>query len=399
MNPISALIASTGLCSARAFLPAFIAALMLRFGGDYETVRDAAGGLIGAGHVATWFTSNTCLIVLGVLAALEFVAQRSHDARAVLAEIDHWAKPVMGAITAFGLLSAEDVATVDQINTQHAGMTTPIFALLAAGGTYAVARARNEVQSLLHDADSDNATGIHGIIAWAEDAYAVFGMLLFILLPVLVSILIGLSIGVVFLLQRRAHAREEATRVPCTACSTLMYRSAVRCPSCKATNASVCRINWLGVATSEPADAARQPVALLCKRRCPACASRLAGRTPRQTCTACGTPAFADSGAVSSYDAAIQSRLLPTLGLCAVLGVVPVLGLIAGVLYYRINLVSPYRAYIPLARSMLMRWALRLLFFVLIVFQIIPGVGAVTVPLMALLNYLVYRKAFLALAG
>lgn len=399
MNPISALIASTGLCSARAFLPAFIAALMLRLGADHQVVRDAAGGLIGTSHAAAWFTSNTCLIVLGLLAALEFAGQRNHDARAILAEIDHWAKPVMGAITAFGLLSAEDVATVDQINTQHAGMMTPVFATLAAGGTYAVARARNEVHRVLHDADSDNATGIHGIIAWGEDLYAAFGMVLVVLFPILVAGLIGLSIGGVFLLQRRAHAREEAGRVACAACSALMYRSAVRCPSCKAVNPSVCAINWLGVATNEPGDVARQPVALLCKRRCPVCASRLAGRTPRQTCTACGASAFCDAAAVSEYDAAIVSRLVPTLGLCALLGLVPVLGLVAGVLYYRINLVSPYRAYIPAGRSILLRWGLRLLFFVLIIFQIVPVVGAITVPLMAFLNYTVYRKAFLTLAA
>lgn len=399
MNPISALIASTGLCSARAFLPAFIAALMLRLGADYQVVRDAAGGLIGTGHVATWFTSNTCLIVLGALALFEFAAQRNHDARTILAEIDHWAKPVMGAITAFGLLSADDAATVDQINTQHAGMTTPVFAMLAAGGTYAVARARNEVHRLLHDADSENATGVHGIIAWAEDAYAAMGMVLVVLFPIVVAALIGLSIGIVFLLQRRAHAREEASRVACDACSTLMYRSAPRCPSCKAANARVCAINWLGVATNEPADMARQPIALLCKRRCPVCASRLPGRTPRQTCSACSTPAFADAAAVAEYDAAIGSRLVPTLGLCALLGLVPVLGLIVGVLYYRINLVSPYRAYIPPGRGILLRWGLRLLFFVLIIFQIVPIVGAITVPLMALLNYAVYRKAFLALAA
>ncbi len=398
MNPISALIASTGLCSARAFLPAFIAALMLRLGADHAAVREASANLIGTANVATWFTSDWCLIVLGALAALEFAAQRNHDARAMLAEVDHWIKPVMSAVTTMGLVSHADAAFVEKLAPQQAGLGSMVFALAAGTATHFVAAARNEVHRVLHDADSENATGLHGLLAWAEDAYAALGMVLIVLFPIVVAVLIAASIGIVVLLQRRAHAREEATRVPCGSCKTLMYRSALRCPSCKAANAAPCSVNWLGVATTNPADVAEQPFALRTKRRCPECATRLAAHTPDQACPACQARVFGDGAAAAAYDERLEARLLPTLGICALLGLVPVVGLIAGVLFYRVHLVAPYRCYVPWARSMLIRWALRALLFVLIVFQIIPVVGALTVPLMAFLNYRVFRGAFLALA-
>ncbi|MFN0012079.1 MAG: DUF4126 family protein [Phycisphaerales bacterium] len=423
MNPISALIASTGLCSARAFLPAFAAACMLRFGAEYEVVREASANLIGTGSVATWFTSDWCLIVLGALAALEFAAQRSHDARALLAEIDHYAKPVMGAVTAFGLMSASDADFVNQIAPQQAGVIAPVMALVACGATFAVASARNAVLAVLHDADSENATGVHSVVAWAEDAYAALGMLLFVLFPLFMAVVIGLGIGVVLLLQRRAHAREEATRVPCASCKALIYRSAMRCPACKAASAGPCCVNWLGVATTVPvdvADPAAHAFRLLTKRRCPACATRLSERTPRQACTTCACVVFSDAAAgvagpgagtgagggsgaslqgIAAYDERLRARLLPTLAICALLGLVPVAGLIAGVLFYRVHLIAPYRAYVPRARSLLIRWGLRVVLFVLLALQIVPGVGVVLLPLMVLLNYLVFRKAFLGLAG
>lgn len=399
MNPISALIASTGLCGTRAFLPAFIAALMLRFGADIETVREASASLLGTGKVATWFTSDVCLITLGILAALEFAADRSQDARSILMEVDHWAKPVMGVVTLLGLLSAGDADFINKVVPHEAGLFTPILALSAGIGTHLVASARNAVHRALHDADSENATGIHTLVAWAEDAYAIFGMALIILFPIVVSVLIAACIGVIFLLQRRARAREESTKLPCTACRTLIYRSAIICPACRAVNPNICAVNWLGVATTTPTTAAEQPFHLRAKRRCPSCATRLIARTPDQACSACREPVFDSPATVQAYDAAIQDRLIPTLGICALLGLVPVLGLIAGVLFYRLHLVAPYRCYVPRARSIVIRWALRIVLFMLIVFQIIPVIGALTVPLMAFLNYLVYRRAFLALAG
>lgn len=74
---------SVGVFASRAFLPAFVTALLLRFGPHLP--RMAHYGLLPqVRDVPTWFTSDAALLVLGLLAALELVAERVPEAQAVL---------------------------------------------------------------------------------------------------------------------------------------------------------------------------------------------------------------------------------------------------------------------------------------------------------------------------
>lgn len=415
MNPIAALIASTGLTASRVFLPAFLAALFLRLGASYHALTAAGNAMLG-GAAPSWFTSDWCLIVLGALSVLEVAAQRSHDARAIMSEIDHYAKPAMAAVMALGVLSATDATfiqkTVPATGGQspsasllsnplpvEASLFAPIIAVMAAGGTWFLASARNTAQRFLHDADPDNATGVHSLLAWAEDAYVLLGVVLLVLFPVLAMLAIGACIGMLILLQRWAHAREEADKVPCPTCQTAVYRTALACPSCRAELQGTLAVGFLGTPTKTPADRVEQPFDLLAKHRCPSCATRLEQQHPHTTCPACQTEAFASPAFVSAYDARVSARLVPTLLACAGLGLIPLLGLVLGVLLYRTQLVSPYRAHIPRHRSLMIRWLLRFALFLCAIFHLVPVVGAVTVPLMGLLNYLAYRGQFLALAN
>ena len=73
---------------------------------------------------------------------------------------------------------------------------------------------------------------------------------------------------------------------------------------------------------------------------------------------------------------------------------VPVVGLIPGVIYYRLALVAPFRRYIPRGRTLLLRWGIKLFFLILILIQWMPIIGWGVVPLMALINYKVYSSSF-----
>jgi len=77
----------------------------------------------------------------------------------------------------------------------------------------------------------------------------------------------------------------------------------------------------------------------------------------------------------------------------AILGIVPVLGLIAGVIYYRLRLVAPFRRYLTFGQSFVTKWLLRIILLALAILQVSFG-GIVAFPLMALLNFLFYRSAF-----
>jgi len=70
-----------------------------------------------------------------------------------------------------------------------------------------------------------------------------------------------------------------------------------------------------------------------------------------------------------------------------------VLGLIAGVICYRLRLVAPFRRYLTFGQSFVTKWLLRIIILALAVLQVSFG-GIVAVTLMALLNFLFCRSAF-----
>ena len=73
---------SIGVFASRAFLPAFVTALLLRFGPQVPWLAHA-GLLPHVRDVPTWFTSDAALVVLGLLAVLELVAERFPEAKVV----------------------------------------------------------------------------------------------------------------------------------------------------------------------------------------------------------------------------------------------------------------------------------------------------------------------------
>jgi hypothetical protein len=398
MNPIAAAITSIGLTSHRAFLPAFVAAVLLRWGADSEMAREAGQQLLGTANVASWFTSNISLWVLGALALLECIAERNPEAKAVLAEVDHYVKPVMAAVLQLGLLSTADAETISKITaaTQQASVLGTILLPAVMLMTYLAASARNAVQRLLLDADPDNSTGLHRLLGWAEELYSVLGMALFLLFPILIAALVGIVLAGLFLLQRRARRIEDASRVPCGSCGNEVYRCAPHCPQCSATQPAPRSIGFLGQSTASPADPETHPLDLLAKRRCPWCAGRFPSRDPEAACPACQRRPFADAATLDAYDNRLALRLIPTVLIASALSLVPVVGLVAAVVFYRVYLISPYRTWLPTVRSVLTRWLLRLAILLLVLLHLIPVVGAAAAGAMVLLNYLVYRQSFLS---
>jgi hypothetical protein len=61
---------SVGVFASRAFLPAFVTAVLLRYGPHARWLAHAEL-LSHIRDVPMWFTSDTALVILGVLAALE----------------------------------------------------------------------------------------------------------------------------------------------------------------------------------------------------------------------------------------------------------------------------------------------------------------------------------------
>jgi hypothetical protein len=387
---------SVGVFASRAFLPAFVTALLLRFGPQVPWLAHA--GLIPhVTDVPTWFTSNTALVVLGALAALELLAERSPEASTFLAEVHDYLKAVMAVVTYLGVLNATDRAVADQVIHQ-AGMGGALPALAVGAGVLLATRARGAVLGLLTEADEDDDLGLQRFIRWAEDLWGGLGPVGLIVFPLLALAAFGLALLVLVWAERRLEARAERGNAPCARCGQPIHASAPACPSCRAPVDRPRDVGLLGRPKGRPADPSRLPYQLVAVKRCPVCATRLAGRSVRQTCGACGHQLMEDPRFARDYIAAIDRRVPGVLLVCLLLGLVPVLGVLPGVVYYRLALVAPYRRYIPPVRGFLLRWGVRLAVLLLVAFQWVPVAGAFALPAIALLNYAVYRSGYRSLA-
>ena len=78
-------------------------------------------------------------------------------------------------------------------------------------------------------------------------------------------------------------------------------------------------------------------VNLAAKKRCPNCGEKLDNKKVDQECGACGTVVFADPQLRQNYLEQSQANLAKCLVVSALLGLVPVLGMIMGIIYYRLD--------------------------------------------------------------
>ncbi|MFW5682529.1 MAG: hypothetical protein ACOC1G_05930 [Phycisphaeraceae bacterium] len=385
---------AVGLFTARAFVPAFLAAVLMRWGHHVPIVGGSE--LIQAvGDLPSWFTHDITIIVLGVLAALEIAAQHSAEARELYEQVSGYAKTGMAIATTLGVADAADIGFVEGVTQQAAGLGDTGVAIAIGAAVFGLASLRSQAIAPLAEADEEDALGLQSLWAWVEDVWASLGVVLVIVVPIVVAVVTLGIVGVLLLLRRRARIREEKAKEPCPKCETARPIHASACPSCRQPVAEPRAVGFFGQPMSRAdANPAEHGLALLEKRRCPVCAARLAERRPRQTCAACGEHVFADEATRGAYLRRVQRRLGPTLAFCAAVGWIPVLGLIAGLIAYRLKLVSPLSRYLPRRRAFVRKLGLRVVLLVLGLLQLAPFVGAITVPAMAALSYAVYRKAF-----
>jgi hypothetical protein len=92
------------------------------------------------------------------------------------------------------------------------------------------------------------------------------------------------------------------------------------------------------------------------------------GAAVRQTCEACGYTVGDDSRFAQEYIAFIDRRVPLVCVVCFLLGLVPVLGVIPGVILYQLAIVASFRRYIPLGHRFVLRWVIWLVILALVAF-------------------------------
>lgn len=386
----------SGLFASRAFLPAFISAFMLRYGDSFPILKEIDFIQNVGGGEPTWFTNGYVITALGVLSVLEIVATKIPEAEEALESVNKYIKTGMVAATYFGFLSTADKGYIEgNLLVLQAGFMANVWGLLSATSTYFFASLRSSILEILFEADEDDSLGLRNLISWAEDGWAVIGFFWLILYPLVVLVILGIILGSAFLLKKHYDRKEEKSKINCEACEAINYPSATECHSCHSPVPSPVTVGLFGQSKTDPVtDVAKHKLRLTEKKRCPACATRLPERDPQQTCGSCGHALFKEPSLARDYLAMVGSRLPVVLLISLGLSFIPFLGLVIGVIIYRIQLVAPFRRYIPLHRSFFIKWMIRLFFFLLIAVQLIPGIGGVVVPVMALVSFMAYRRSF-----
>lgn len=379
--------------SSRAFLPAFVTALALRYGDMMPYIKNI-DMVQHAADAPTWFTNNWTILALGLLAVVEITADKMPEARQVMEGVDTYSKTVLAGLTYLGVVNSTDVRFIEETISQ-AGFTDYFVTTAVAAGTWFAATLRNSVMGNLREADEDDDTGIQSVISWAEDLWATLGILALLIFPIAMILLNAIAIGALFLLQKYMQYRDDKTKIPCTHCEEQVYRSAMACQNCGTKVEHPAKIGWLGQSKKEPAtNLEAHPYRLVMKKRCHVCATRLKKRAINQSCEACNAKAFPDQEFARKYANRIAARVPGVCGIAFLFSLIPVIGLIPGVIYYRLRLVAPFRQYIPLSRRLFLKIVISILFFLLIGLQWIPGIGGFVVPVMALISYGAYSSQF-----
>lgn len=370
------------LFASRVFITALAAALPARFAPDVFPALPA------------WVTADRTLFVLLVLALVENRITKSSAVAGLLARLDPAVKTFAAFLFIGVALAAGGLAATDSVLVMVAVVgVSLLLAAVAAAGVWWVARLRNRVLEVLVELDEDDELGVRRLLSWAEDGWAGLGMVFLVFFPMAALALSGLCVAGLLIVERVLKAREERSKAPCAHCGRPNYRTAVQCLQCRRALAQPRRMGVFGQATAElVTDLDEHRLRLMTRRRCIACATRLPKKSVRQICPGCGTQSFHSPAWAERYMEHLRAKLPRTLAVLLAFGLVPFLGLIPGIIYYRLSLISGINTYIPGGVGCMARWGVRFVTFLLLAFQWVPAIGAATLPLMCCVNYWIYGK-------
>jgi len=397
MNSLLYSLGLSGLFTTRIFLPAFVTSLFMRYGHTWPMLQkvDFFADLAQKAHDnPTWFTHGGVVAALGVLSLVELIADKSPEVREAMEDIAVYAKAGISGLTTLGVMNASDGAFVGDMIEQSAGVLEILPALLSTGITYMGAQLRGGVLGIVSEADPDDTVKIRSFISWIEDFLAAFGVWYLVTAP-LVSLLVILGFfGSLYLLRKYHEGKLEEAKVPCSKCGERIHSFATACHHCDTPVEQPNILGFLGGIKDEKAGSiVEQKLRLMRLKRSPLSGERFEGKGVALKCEEDGTTAFSDPELNRKYIDSVTEKLPRALIYGAILGFVPVLGLIAGVIYYRLRLVAPFRRYLTFGQSFLTKWVIRFFLILLALLQVSGG-GIIAVPLMALLNFWFYRSAF-----
>lgn len=258
---------------------------------------------------------------------------------------------------------------------------------------------RAAIIALISLMDPGGHLGLLKLFSWGEGGWAITTTVVLIFLPLLALLLAGLTVLGLWLIRRYFELRERKMLIACHHCGGQMHPAALECPACRQANQQPRMVGWIGQPRPElVTDPAAHRLALIKYRRCPSCATRLKKRAVQQACPSCATVTFTDIAQVNSFLRVLDRQLPRTLLVSGLLGLVPVIGIVPAIIYYRLSLIASLQSYVPASIGCFTNWVLRIVALFLIGMQSIPGIGIFAIPALCLITYTVQRQIVLGQA-
>ncbi|MCY1077381.1 hypothetical protein [Archangium lansingense] len=258
--------------------------------------------------------------------------------------------------------------------------------------TLVFAQVHTRIRQGLEAIPGADELGVLMVLEAGELLFAIGGIALCAFAPTAAIIAVlpitGLVTGAYFILR----AREESERIACPACATSTHRVALRCPGCGALR-DPSALDVIGRTTRTPvADTQAHVFALLARCRCRACAEPLETGGPDACCARCGAKAFPAPDDIRMFLRAADRALLRILPLLALIGAVPVIGLVAGLCVLRLSSASAVAAHGRWKHRLVARVVRVSLLLAFSLLQLVPFLGAAVVPLIAVASHLSNRR-------
>ncbi|MCY2688004.1 hypothetical protein [Salinimicrobium sp. TH3] len=374
------------LFSMRTFLPAFLAALFLRypqyFPGMGELVSPATDSFI---------TRDWVLYTLGGLSLLEIVGDKSTEIRNFLKDAETYLKPLIFFIINLNLL---DEASVEVLGKVQWAAFDPLWILLLFGtlAVHWLAGLRRDFISFLEDVDEDDNFYISKISSWLEDSLVIFGFLLLIWLGLIMVAVYAAAIGFFILLKKRTERKLEQQKLACPNCGKMNLPFAVKCYNCKAPQPEVHQIGIFGQRKKElVSNLEKHRLHLASHRKCPDCGNKLKSIDLFQQCDLCGSTLF-DSPTPKEYIRYQDRKFYKLAGVSFLLGFIPIMGFVISAVLANVYLFTPYRRYIPKSKSFLTKIFIKILTFLFFIFGI--ALGFIAAPVYIILRYFIWKRRF-----
>ena len=148
----------SGLFASRAFLPAFVTALLMKYQDSIPMIGDW-GILKLLRQLLNGLLMSTLLWGSRILSVAEILSDKNPDLQETLSLVHQYAKPAMAGLTYMGVLTASDVGFINQ-QIAFAGILDIIPAGLVSGFVYFLVQNKEGVQLLLRESDEDDSLGI-----------------------------------------------------------------------------------------------------------------------------------------------------------------------------------------------------------------------------------------------